>query len=108
MDGDEVAVQRPAFPVLELSIKAGDMVRVVAVRGVETGRVNGTGDSRQRGGHAVDRFLSIANKNGITVDPVLFDDCTFGDPPVTEPYLGKQRDPIPVRFQAAQRRALPR
>jgi hypothetical protein len=43
----------------------------------------------------IDRFLSIANENGITVVPVLFDDCTFGDPPVTEPYLGKQRDPIP-------------
>ncbi|MCX5757808.1 MAG: hypothetical protein NTU83_04750, partial [Candidatus Hydrogenedentes bacterium] len=43
----------------------------------------------------IDRFLSIANKNGITVVPVLCDDCTFGDPPVTEAYLGTQREPIP-------------
>ncbi len=40
------------------------------------------------------RFLAIAAENGISVIPVLFDDCAFGDPPVTEPYLGKQRDPI--------------
>jgi hypothetical protein len=41
------------------------------------------------------RFLEIAAKHGISVAPVLFDDCSFGDPPVREPYLGKQRDPIP-------------
>ena len=40
-------------------------------------------------------FLSIADKHGISTVPVLFDDCAFGDPPQTEPYLGKQREPIP-------------
>ncbi len=43
----------------------------------------------------LDRFLSIAHKHGLTTSLVLFDDCTFGAPPQTEPYLGKQRDPIP-------------
>lgn len=43
----------------------------------------------------IDRFLSIANKNGITLVPTLFDDCTFGVPPLTEPFIGKQREPIP-------------
>ncbi len=42
-----------------------------------------------------DRFLGIADKRGITVMPVLFDDCAFGDPPQLDPYPGKQRDPIP-------------
>jgi hypothetical protein len=41
------------------------------------------------------RFLEIAAKHHITVVPTLFDDCSFGDPPVREPYLGKQRDPLP-------------
>lgn len=41
------------------------------------------------------RFLDIAARHGLTVTPVLFDDCTFGDPPQTEPHLGTQRDPIP-------------
>ncbi|MCX7048906.1 MAG: cellulase family glycosylhydrolase [Candidatus Sumerlaeota bacterium] len=41
------------------------------------------------------RFLEIAAKHGISTAFVLFDDCAFGDPPQTEPYLGKQRDPIP-------------
>lgn len=41
------------------------------------------------------RFLELADERGITTVPVLFDDCSFGDPPVTEPYLGKQKDPIP-------------
>ena len=41
------------------------------------------------------RFLEIATRHGISTMPVLFDDCTFGDPPQTEPYLGKQREPIP-------------
>jgi hypothetical protein len=27
--------------------------------------------------------------------PTLFDDCTFGEPLQLDPYLGKQRDPIP-------------
>ena len=41
------------------------------------------------------RFMEVAHQRGLSVVPVLFDDCSFGDPPVTEPYLGKQRDPIP-------------
>ncbi|MGQ9590841.1 MAG: 1,4-beta-xylanase [Planctomycetota bacterium] len=41
------------------------------------------------------RFLELAGERGITTVPVLFDDCSFGDPPVAEPYLGKQKDPIP-------------
>lgn len=40
-------------------------------------------------------FLSIADKHGLSTVPVLFDDCGFGDPPQTQPYLGKQRDLIP-------------
>lgn len=43
----------------------------------------------------LDRFLSIGGKLGLSATLVLFDDCAFGDPPQTEPYLGKQRDPIP-------------
>jgi len=42
-----------------------------------------------------DNFLSIADKHNITVMPVLFDDCAFGQPPQLDPYLGKQREPIP-------------
>ncbi len=42
-----------------------------------------------------DRFLAVARKHDITVMPVLFDDCAFGDPPQLDPYLGKQREPIP-------------
>ncbi len=41
------------------------------------------------------KFLSVADKHGLTTTLVLFDDCAFGDPPQTEPYLGQQRDPIP-------------
>jgi hypothetical protein len=41
-----------------------------------------------------DKFLSLAARHGISVMPVLFDDCTFGDPPQFDPYLGKQREPI--------------
>jgi len=40
-------------------------------------------------------FLSLTGKHGLTTTLVLFDDCAFGDPAQTEPYLGKQRDPIP-------------
>ena len=43
----------------------------------------------------LDQFLSIADQHGLSTTLVLFDDCAFGDPPQTEPYLGKQRDPIP-------------
>ncbi len=42
-----------------------------------------------------DQFLTTAQRHGITVMPVLFDDCTFGEPPQMDPYLGKQREPIP-------------
>jgi len=45
--------------------------------------------------HRLDRFLEIADANDITVVPTLFDDCTFGDPPLREPFLGPQREPIP-------------
>ncbi len=41
------------------------------------------------------RFLEIADANDISVVPTLFDDCTFGDPPLKEPFPGKQREPIP-------------
>ena len=39
----------------------------------------------------MDRFLEIADKHGVSTMFVLFDDCTFGDPRQTEPYLGEQR-----------------
>ena len=42
-----------------------------------------------------ERFLEIADKHGIQVMPVFFDDCAFGNPPQSDPYLGKQRDLIP-------------
>ena len=42
----------------------------------------------------MERFLAIAAKHGIAVIFVLFDDCAFGDPPTTEPYLGKQKESI--------------
>ncbi len=41
------------------------------------------------------RFLEIAAAQRISVAPTLLDDCSFGDPPIRQPYLGKQRDPIP-------------
>ncbi len=40
----------------------------------------------------IDEFLAIANKHGLTVTFVLFDDCAFAG---REPYLGKQEDPVP-------------
>lgn len=43
----------------------------------------------------LESFLSLAARRGIRVIPVLFDDCSFGDPPQKEPFLGKQREPIP-------------
>jgi hypothetical protein len=43
----------------------------------------------------LDRFLGLATKHRLSTTLVLFDDCAFGDPRQTEPYLGKQRDPIP-------------
>ncbi len=38
-------------------------------------------------------FLSIADQNGMTVLPILFDDCAFDNH--KDPVLGKQPDPIP-------------
>lgn len=43
----------------------------------------------------MDRFLSIADRHGLTTTLVLFDDCCFGEPRQTEPYPGRQREPIP-------------
>ncbi|MEN6576766.1 MAG: family 43 glycosylhydrolase [Phycisphaerales bacterium] len=39
------------------------------------------------------RFLAIAERHGISVMPVLFDDCAFDAG--RDPYLGKQDDPVP-------------
>ncbi len=46
----------------------------------------------------LDTFLDIADKHGITAMIVLFDDCAFGYPPKTDPYLGKQGDPEPGEY----------
>lgn len=43
----------------------------------------------------MERFLDIADKHGLSTVFTLFDDCAFGDPLQSEPYLGKQRNPIP-------------
>jgi hypothetical protein len=43
----------------------------------------------------VDLFLKITSRHGISVMPVLFDDCAFGDPVQLDPFLGKQREIIP-------------
>ena len=40
----------------------------------------------------LDAFLAIAQNCGISVMPILFDDCAFGG---QEPYLGPQRPPVP-------------
>ena len=40
----------------------------------------------------IDRFLDIAEDNGIKVMFILFDDCAFAG---KEPYLGQQDDPVP-------------
>lgn len=42
-----------------------------------------------------EKFLSLAAKHGISVMPVLFDDCAFGQPLQLNPFLGKQREPMP-------------
>ena len=41
------------------------------------------------------RFLTLAADHGFSVMPILFDDCAFGDPPVSEPFLGQQKEPTP-------------
>jgi len=38
-------------------------------------------------------FLTIAAENGLTVLPILFDDCAFDQG--HDPFLGKQLDPVP-------------
>jgi hypothetical protein len=40
-------------------------------------------------------FLELASTRHISVMPVLFDDCAFGQPAQVDPFLGKQRDIIP-------------
>lgn len=40
-------------------------------------------------------FLCLAEKRGISVMPVLFDDCAFGEPLQFDPFPGQQRTPIP-------------
>ncbi len=44
------------------------------------------------------QLLEIAEKHGIRVMPVLFDDCAFGYPPKQDPYLGPQGDPRPGEY----------
>jgi hypothetical protein len=46
----------------------------------------------------IGKFLSIAARHGMTTVPCFFDDVWFGDPPLVEPYLGKQREPKPGEF----------
>jgi len=38
------------------------------------------------------KFISTADKHGISVMPILFDDCAFSN---SEPYIGKQQEPVP-------------
>jgi hypothetical protein len=40
-----------------------------------------------------DRFLEVADSHGISVMPVLFDDCAFGD--LKDPVTGPQGEPVP-------------
>ena len=40
-----------------------------------------------------DLFLEIASENGLSVMPILFDDCAFDRG--KDPYYGKQPDPVP-------------
>lgn len=42
-----------------------------------------------------EQLLEICSRHGISVMPVLFDDCVFGWPRQLEPFLGRQREPIP-------------
>ena len=45
--------------------------------------------------HKFDLFLEIAEQNGLSVLPILFDDCAFDGG--KDPYYGKQLEPIPGR-----------
>ena len=40
----------------------------------------------------LERFLTVAADRGVSVMPILFDDCAFAG---REPYLGKQDEPVP-------------
>jgi len=40
----------------------------------------------------LEQFVAIADRHGLSVMPVLFDDCAFAG---KEPYLGRQDDPVP-------------
>lgn len=42
-----------------------------------------------------EKLLELADKHGISVMPTLFDDCSFGTPRQFDPFLGKQREPLP-------------
>jgi hypothetical protein len=46
----------------------------------------------------MDEFMKIASGFGMSVTWVLFDDCAFGYPASTDPYLGKQGEPLPGEF----------
>ena len=46
----------------------------------------------------MNEFMDIAADHGIKVMWVLFDDCAFGYPPKTEPYLGEQGEPLPGEY----------
>jgi len=43
----------------------------------------------------LERMISLADGRGMSVMPVLFDDCVFGWPRQLDPFLGKQREPVP-------------
>ncbi len=43
----------------------------------------------------IGQVLRIATRHRISVVPVLFDDCAFGESPRFDPYLGPQPDPTP-------------
>lgn len=46
----------------------------------------------------LERFLSMAAGNGLSVMPVLFDDCAFNK---GNPRMGKQDDPVPGRMMTS-------
>ncbi len=47
----------------------------------------------------LEKFLAIANRHGIRTMFVLFDDCNFS--PFSDPFPGKQPDPIPGKYAHA-------
>ena len=48
--------------------------------------------------HHFEIFLQIAAANGLSVMPILFDDCAFDDG--RDPFYGKQFDPIPGKHNS--------